>query len=87
MNINTFRSFFTDEKIIIIKIDLEYYKINKITSEKMKEEINNEIKSVQKFFDPEINISTYIQIENKIINFTSSNDLLLNELIKEKIIE
>ena len=86
MNITVFRSIFTDNKIIIIKIDLEYYKKPKIILEQIKEEINNEIKLIVKSI-PQINLNPYIQIKNKIINFTYSYDLFLNELINQKIIE
>ena len=84
MYINAYRSIFTNEKIIIAKIDLEYYKKNKIFLEEIERKIKSEINSIQKSSGQELkNADNYIQIENKIINFTDSYDLFLKEL-KEK---
>ena len=80
-----YQSLFYNKKILIIKIDLDYFKNNnKISFEQFKNKINlfqNSLPSNAK------NIDTYIQIENKIINFDSSFDLLIKELNDKKIIE
>jgi hypothetical protein len=67
-------------------MDLEYYKNNEIPLEEMKEDINNGIKLIQESFKSEISLNTYIQIEDKIISFTSSYIELLKEMIKANII-
>ena len=83
LHISTYRSIFTNEKIIIIKIGLEYYKKNKIFLEE--NEIKSEINSIQKSSDIK-GMDYYIQIDNKIINFTDSYDLFIKELKEKNII-
>ena len=85
LRINTYRSIFTNEKIIIIKIDLEYYKKNKIFLEEILKEIKSEINSIQKSSDIK-GMDYYIQIDKKIINFTDSYDLFIKELKEKNII-
>jgi uncharacterized protein (UPF0335 family) len=46
MYINAYRSIFTNEKIIITKIDLEYYKKNKIFLEEIEKKIKSGINSI-----------------------------------------
>ena len=64
-----FKSICFNTKILILKIDIEYFKNNKITLDQIKDEI----KLIQKYCPSEYkNIVTYIRIENKIINFEAS---------------
>jgi len=81
---NIYKSIFYDENIIlIIKIDLEIFKNNKITLD----QIQNEIKLIQNSCPKEYkNLSLYAQIENKIINLDFSFDLFINELKYRNII-
>ena len=76
----TFKSLFTDKKIIIIKLDLDYYKNKKISLEQFKEEINLILKFCS--LEPD----KYIQIENKIISLDNSYSLFIKELTDRKII-
>ena len=81
---NIYKSIFYDENIIlIIKIDLEFFKNNKITLD----QIQNEIKLIQNSCPKEYkNLNLYAQIENKIINLDFSFDLFINELKYKNII-
>ena len=85
LNAFTFKSLFTDKKIIIIKLDLNYYKNKKISLEQFKEEINLILKFCSlEFISSEPN--KYIQIENKIISLDNSYNLFIKELTDRKII-
>jgi len=80
-SINIIKGFniFTQEEIIIIKIDEEKLKEQKITFEEMKNIINNynnnKIKKI------------YIQIKDKFIEFNESNDSYLKKIYKPFLIE
>ena len=80
LNAFIFKSLFTDKKIIIIKLDLDYYKNKKISLEQFKEEINLILKFCS--LEPD----KYIQIENKIISLDNSYSLFIKELTDRKII-
>ena len=79
------QSLFTNNnKIILIKLDIEYFKKNIITLE----QIDKNIKFIQLNIPNQFqNLNIYIQVENKIINFDNSYDKLLEELKKRNIIE
>jgi len=79
-----FNNIFENKKLLLIKIDLELIKKNKLTLGLIEEKINV-IKN--SFLSKNNNLETYIQIENKIINFDISYDLFIQELFDKKIID
>ena len=85
INGKIFQSLFDNNKIIlIIKINEEYLKKNKITSE----EIDDKIKIIKKSYISKYNnLETYTQSENKIINLDVSYDLFIQELKNKNILK
>ena len=79
-----FNNIFENKKLLLIKIDLELIKKNKLTLVLIEEKINV-IKN--SFISENNNLETYIQIENKIINLDISYDLFIQELFDKKIID
>ena len=79
-----FDNIFENKKLLLIKMDLELIKKNKLTLELIGEKINI-IKN--SFLSENNNLETYIQIENKIINLDISYDLFIQELFDKKIID
>ena len=77
------KSIFTGKKILIIKINLDYYKKNKTSLPQIQKEIN----LIKKDISLNTISNTYIQIENKIINLEDSYNLFIKELTDRKIIE
>ena len=78
-----FKSIFYGKEILLIQINVEYYK-NKILN---LEEFQNEIQLIKKSFPEKYhNLDTYAQIENKIISLDSSDELLIKQLKERKII-
>jgi len=78
------RSFFTNKNIIIIKINLEYYKNNEVIANQIKLEIKEEIDSFKKYKKLENDLNTYIQIENKKINYINLYDELIDRKIEKR---
>ena len=75
-------SLFYNRTILLAKIDCKE-KINSTL-----EQVQNEIKLIQESCPLGYNnLDTYIQIENKIINFDTSYDLFIKELQEKKIID
>ena len=84
INIELLQSLFINNKIILIKLDIEYLKKNNITLE----QINENIKFIQLNIPNQYqNLNIYIQIENKIINIINSYNKFLEELKNRNIIE
>ena len=85
MNGSIFKSLFdANEIILIIQFDLDYLKNNKLTSEKIHEQID----SMKKCIPPQYEIlSVYAQLENRIINLDVLYELFLSEMKKRDIIE
>ena len=81
---NTFRSIFTKREIIIINIELFtlFFIDKKLTIEQFKKEKNKITETKNKK-----ELTLYICVKNKIINFNNSFELLLNELINLKFFE
>ena len=71
--------FYTNKKLNIIRLDLEYFKQNETNNEQIEKEFN-EIKK-------DNNTDLYAQIDNTIINLDSSFDLFIKELADRKIIK
>ena len=83
INGSIFKSIFYGKEILLIQINVEYYK-NKILN---LEEFQNEIQLIKKSCPEKYhNLDTYAQIENKIISLDSSYELLIKELKERKII-
>lgn len=84
INGGIFKSIFYNTIILILKIDVEYFKNNKTTLEQIKDEIN----LIQKSCPSEYKIiDTYIHIDNKIMNFDTSYNSFIQELKDRKIID
>jgi len=84
INGGIFKSIFYNTIILILKIDVEYFKNNKTTLEQIKDEIN----LIQKSCPSEYKIiDTYIHINNKIMNFYTSYNSFIQELKDRKIID
>ena len=77
----TGKSLFSNFEVIIIKLNLEYFKKFKINIEELKKDINTEIELLNKSND----LSTYIIIEKKLIKYPQSYDLFLQELLENKV--
>ena len=75
------KSLFSNFEVIIIKLNLEYFKKFKINIEELKKDINSEIELLNKSND----LSTYIIIEKKLIKYPQSYDLFLQELLEKKV--
>ena len=80
-----FRSILTNREIIILDIGFFalFFKGQKLTIEKFKHEKNKINDSIKKGKE----LTLYIKVKNKIINYNNSFDLLVNELINLKIFE
>ena len=75
------KSLFNNIEIIIIKLNIEYFKKFKINIEELKKDINTEIELMNK---PK-NFSTYIIIGKKLVMYPQSYDLFLQELLENKV--
>ena len=75
------KSLFSNFEVIIIKLNLEYFKKFKINIEELKKDINSEIELLNKSND----LSAYIIIEKKLIKYPQSYDLFLQELLEKKV--
>jgi len=80
------KSFFINYDIIMIEIDLYYYKVNKINIETIKSEIEKEIKRIKESNKNYYNLNSYIHLDNTIILYPQSYDLFLQYLLEIKII-
>ena len=79
-----FKSIFNNKNVLVILLDFDYLKKNK---QKL-EQIQDNISLIQKSLPSEFShLDTYIQIENKIINYDVSFDLFTQELKNQKLIE
>ena len=67
--------FHNDNALLLISLDIKYFKDNKITLDKILNYINA------------FKINTYVQIDNKIINIDTSFSTFIKELYAQKIIE
>ena len=74
---NIIKIIFNNKNILIINIDIEYFKKNKITLEQIDKEIKRFQKSCPSKYN---NLDTYIRFVTILINIDSSYDLFLNEL-------
>ena len=74
------KSIFNNFEVIIIKLNLEYFKKFKVSIEELKKDINAEIELMNNS-----KLSAYIIIEKKLIKYPQSYDLFLQELIENKI--
>ena len=84
MKAEIFKSIFNNKNVLVILLDFDYLKKNK---QKL-EEIQDNISLIQKSLPSEFShLDTYIQIENKIINYDVSFDLFTQELKNQKLIE
>ena len=72
---------FSNFEVIMIKLDMEYFKKYKTNIEELKKDINAEIEAMNK----SNNLPTYIIIEKKLIRYPQSYDLFLQELLENKI--
>lgn len=84
MKAEIFKSIFNNRNVLIILLDLEYLKKNKQKLEQFKSDISLIQKSLPSEFRQ---LDTYIQIENKIINYDVSFDLFVQELKNKKFID
>ena len=80
INGDIYKSLFYNTNIILIRIDIENYKKNKITLEQIKNDINKYKEYCKSQYN---NFDLYVQFENKIINLNKSYNILLDELKKE----
>jgi len=80
------KSFFINYDIIMIEIDLYYYKVNKINIETIKSEIEKEIKRIKESNKNYYNLNSYIHLDNTIILYPQSYDLFLQYLLEINII-
>ena len=78
INIFICKNIFTEEEIIIIKINEEKLKEEKITFEEMKNLINNKINKTKKI---------YVHFKDKFVEFNESNDSCLKEIFSPFLIE
>ena len=84
MKAEIFKSIFNNKNVLVILLDFDYLKKNK---QKL-EQIQDNISLIQKSLPSEFShLDTYIQIENKIINYDVSFDLFTQELKNQKLIE
>ena len=80
------KSIFINYDIIMIEIYLEYYKVNKINLEKIKNELESEIKRIKESSNGFNILNTYIHIDDVVILYPESYDLFLQKLLEKKII-
>ena len=81
-----YKSIFTKYDIIMIKIDLQYYKANKTNLEIIKDDLEKEIKRIKESNKEYQNLNTYINIDNTTILYPQSYDLFLQNLLRKDII-
>ena len=72
-------SLFSNNKIILIKIDIEHLKKNNITLQQIDKNIKNILSKLPSQYQ---NLNKYLLIDNNIINFNNSYDKFLNEIKK-----
>ena len=80
------KSIFINYDIIMIEIDLYYYKLNKINIERIKNEIEKEIKRIKESNKEYQNLNSYIHLDNNIILYPQSYDSFLKYLQEINII-
>ena len=80
------KSIFINYDIIMMEINLEYYKVNKINLEKIKNELENEIKRIKESNKGLKNLNTYIHVDKDVILYPQSYDLFLLKLLEKKMI-
>ena len=80
------KSIFINYDIIMIEINLEHYKANKINLEKIKNDLENEIKRIKESNEGFKNLNTYIHVDKVVILYPQSYDLFLLKLLEKKMI-
>ena len=80
------KSIFINYDIIMIEINLEYYKVNKINLTKIKNELEYEIKRIKESNKGFKNLNTYIHVDKVVILYPQSYDLFLLKLLEKKMI-
>ena len=80
------KSLFINYDVIIIEINLYYYKNNKTNLETIKNELEKEIKRIKKSNKAYQNLNTYIHVDSEVILYPQCYDLFLQNLIGKNII-
>ena len=80
------QSLFTNYKVIIIEINLYYYKVNKANLETIKNEFEKEINRIKQSNKGNQNLNTYIHVDSEAILYPQSYDLFLIKLLEKKVI-
>ena len=80
INGNIYKSLFYNTNIIVIRIDIDNYKKNKITLE----QIQNDINIYKEYYKSKYNnLDLYVQLENNIFNLDKSYNLILDRIKKD----
>ena len=80
------QSLFINYDIIMIEINLYYYKLNKTNLETIKNEIEKEIKAIKQSSKAYRNLNTYIRVDSEVILYPQSYDLFLQCLVRKNTI-
>ena len=80
------QSLFINYDVIIIEINLYNYKHNKASLDTIKNELEKEIKRIQKSSKGYQNLNTYIHVDSEVILYPQCYDLFLQKLLEKKII-
>jgi hypothetical protein len=80
------QSIFINYELIMIDININYYKINKTNLETIKNELEKEIKRIKESNKSYQNLNTYIHFDNTTILYPQSYDLFLQNLVEKNII-
>jgi hypothetical protein len=80
------QSIFINYELIMIDININYYKINKTNLETIKNELEKEIKRIKESNKSYQNLNTYIHLDNNTILYPQSYDLFLQNLVEKNII-
>jgi hypothetical protein len=80
------QSIFINYELIMIDININYYKINKTNLETIKNELEKEIKRIKESNKSYQNLNTYIHLDNTTILYPQSYDLFLQNLAEKNII-
>ena len=80
------QSLFINYDIIMIEINLYYYKLNKTNLETIKNEIEKEINAIKQSSKAYRNLNAYINIDGEVILYPQSYDLLLQCLVRKNTI-
>ena len=86
MNGYIYQSVLTNNKIIIIEINLNYYSNNKTTKEQLNNDIKEEIENAYKLEPTSKNLNEYIQLENNLLMYPEQYNLISTELVNRKIL-